>query len=383
MRGVAIVGTGIVFSEHTAALGRLGGRLELVGIAEVDEQRRRMATDSCFVRYATNDYRELLERSDVEVVIVCTPPAAHEAIVSDALAAGKFVVCEKPLAADLAAVDRLVALEQTAPGRLSTVYQWRYRPEVRRMADLLDRGRLGRVVLGRFQRFARLPAGHDVTGWWGRWDRAGGGALMTQAIHEVDLMLHLLGSASSVRAEIATLSLAIESEDTVVTTIHFDSGAIGVLVVSVATHDASSQFDIIGEDAGVHFPWRITASDERVRRQLLDEALSVAPQPGRLAGPGVVRVRNKLRRVSPRFAPSPAPPLHLGYWSVIADALEQGAPLPIGPADARRSVELVTAIYTAALEDRPVTLPLGADDAFAGGVTAEDYARRRSMSVAS
>ena len=76
------------------------------------------------------------------------------------------------------------------------------------MVHLLDEQRLGRLLLGHFQRFARLPAGHDVAGWWGRWDRAGGGAVMTQAIHEIDLMLHLFGPATSVRAEIATLGLA-------------------------------------------------------------------------------------------------------------------------------------------------------------------------------
>ena len=222
VRGVGIVGTGVVFSEHAQALGMLGGRLRLVAIAEVDQHRRRAATDAVFVPYVTNDHAELVERPEVDVVVVATPPSGHETVIADALAAGKHVVCEKPLATNLEAIDRLVALERTAPGRLSTVYQWRYRPEVRRIIHLRDEGRLGRLVLGRFQRFARLPAGHDVAGWWGRWDRAGGGAVMTQAIHEVDLMLHIFGPAASVRADVATLRLAIESEDTAVATIHFD-----------------------------------------------------------------------------------------------------------------------------------------------------------------
>ena len=205
----------------------LPGRLRLVGVAEVDEHRRRAATETCFVPHVTNDHRELIERPDVHVVVVCTPPVGHEAIVVDALEAGKHVVCEKPLASDLATVDRLVELERTAPGRLSTVYQWRYRPEVRRIVHLRDEGLLGRLLLGRFQRFARLPAGHDVAGWWGRWDRAGGGAVMTQAIHEIDLMLHLLGPARSVHAELATLGLPIESEDTAAATVHFDERSVG------------------------------------------------------------------------------------------------------------------------------------------------------------
>jgi predicted dehydrogenase len=175
---------------------------------------------------------------------------------------------------------------------------------------------------------------------------------------------------------VATLALAIESEDTATVTVHFASGAVGILTASVATHDAATQIDVIGEHAGVHLPWRITASDERVRRQLLTEALAAVPAPGRLASPEVVRVRNKLGKLSARLAPPAAAPLHLGYWTAVADALDAGAPLPIGPVEARRSVELVTAIYTSALEDRTVDLPLAADCRFAGGVTRVDDAGR-------
>ena len=147
-----------------------------------------------------------------------------------------------------------------------------------------------------------------------------------------------------------------------------------MLTVSVATHDAATEFDIIGEDAGVHFPWRVSAHDERVRRQLIGEALRVAPAPNVLARhPEVVRLRNKLRQFSPRLAPPPAAPLHLGYWQAVADALDEGKPLPIGPIEARRSVELVTAIYTSALERCEVTLPLGPDAIHRGGVSARDY----------
>ena len=381
VRGVGIVGTGVVFTEHAAALAALGGRLRLVGVAEVDDHRRRAATEACFVPYATNDYRELVERPEVDVVVVCTPPAVHEAVIVDALAAGKYVVCEKPLAADLETIDRIIDVARSAPGRLSTVYQWRYRPEVRRMVHLIEEQRLGRLLLGHFQRFARLPAGHDVAGWWGRWDRAGGGAVMTQAIHEIDLMLHLFGSATSVRAEIATIGLAIESEDSATAVVHFANGALGMLTVSVATHDAATRFDVVGEDAGLHLPWRITARDERVRRQLAAEARAVTPDPGWLDRPEVVRLRGKLRRVSPRIGPPAAVPLHLHYWEAIADALEAGEPLPVGPVEARRSVELVTAIYTSAIEDRTVSLPLGPDTAYVGGVTAGDYAGRAVAAV--
>ena len=157
---------------------------------------------------------------------------------------------------------------------------------------------------------------------------------------------------------------------------HFANGALGMLTVSVATHDAATRFDIVGEDAGLHLPWRITARDERVRRQLVAEA--------RARRPGSRLARSSGGRPCPQQAatglaapgPPAAAPLHLHYWEAIADALDAGEPLPIGPIEARRSVELVTAIYTSAIEDRTVSLPLGPDAAYVGGVTAADYAGR-------
>jgi predicted dehydrogenase len=353
-------------------LARLDDRLRLVGIAEIDPHRRRAATDAAFVPFATDDHRALLDRPEVDVVVVCTPPSSHEEVVRAALEAGKHVVCEKPLANSLAAVDRLEQLERRAPGRLSTVYQWRYLPEVRRMVHLRDNGRLGPLVLGRFQRLARIPAGHHGAGWWGRWDVAGGGAVMTQAIHEVDLMLHLFGPPVEVTADMATVTASIESEDTCAATVRFASGAMGILVASVATHEASSQFDVIGRDASVHFPWRLVATDQRVTRQLLAEAFAAVPAVGRSMHPELVRVQRKVGRFVPRLQPTAPPPPHLAYWTGVADALDAGAPLPVGPAEARRSVELVTAIYTSALR---------VDDEYVDGVPKTSYHRHQQRQL--
>jgi predicted dehydrogenase len=193
-------------------------------------------------------------------------------------------------------------------------------------------------------------------------------------------MLHLFGDVASVRAEMATIGLPIESEDSATAIVHFRSGAMGFLTVSVATHDAATRVDVIGEDAGLHLPWRITARDERVRRQLRAEAAAITPDPSWRERPEIVQIRNKLGRVVPRVRPPARAPMHLGYWQAIADALDAGEPLPVGPAEARRSIELVTAIYTSALEDRTVALPLAPDAAFCAGVSAADYARHAAAS---
>src|SRR6185295_3884800 len=190
---IGIVGAGRVFEQHARACAELGARARLLAIADVDDGQVRKATSRHFIPFAYRDYRSLLDREDIAVVAVCTPPASHERIVVDALDAGKFVICEKPLAHTLQAADRIIAAASRAPGKLSTVFQFRYLPEMRRTRWLLDNGHLGRLLFGRFSRYARFDtaakplkpgkapkAGKERADWWGRWGIAGGGVVMTQ-----------------------------------------------------------------------------------------------------------------------------------------------------------------------------------------------------------
>lgn len=128
------------------------------------------------------DYKALLARSDIDVIDICTPPFLHERMILDALNAGKHVVCEKPLAHTLESADRIIEAANQAPGKLAVVYQQRYLNAVRRMIHLRDSGQTGRLLFGRFSRYSRTTG----VEWWGRWGTSGGGAVMTQFIHELD-----------------------------------------------------------------------------------------------------------------------------------------------------------------------------------------------------
>src|SRR5262249_1325346 len=154
----------------------------------------------------------------------------------DALDAGKFVISEKPLAHTLSADDRILAAAKKRPGKLSTVHQYRYLPEVQRTCWLRDQGRLGRLLFVRFSRFARWEKPAKQPGrakpskkrsaWWGEWTTAGGGMAMTQLIHDLDLMLHIFGPVAEVQATMETLREPIESEDTCAATVRFANGAL-------------------------------------------------------------------------------------------------------------------------------------------------------------
>jgi len=140
-------------------------------------------------------------------------------------------MCEKPLAHTLESADRIIAVAKKHPGRLSTVYQFRYLPEVQRALWLRNHGRLGKLLFGRFHRFAKFEAlarpakngkpakpAKKRSPWWGQWQNAGGGVVMTQLIHEIDIMQHIFGRATEVTATMDTLREAIESEDTCAST---------------------------------------------------------------------------------------------------------------------------------------------------------------------
>ena len=364
--GIGIIGTGGVFEAHALAYAQLASRARLLAVADVDEPKLHLAAGRHRIPAAYADYHELLARADVDLVVVCTPPSSHAEIAIAALEAGKYVVCEKPLAPTLAAADRILAAARRFPGRLSTVHQFRYLPEVQRAVWLRDRGDLGALFFGRFSRYARYrrPAKAPTSGqppkgarstWWGDWEVAGGGVAMTQLIHELDLACHLFGPAAAVSATVDTLSEAIGSEDTCAAIVRFESGAIVSCYGTVAAQRTWSGFDVFGSLGSVHHPWAFECMDRARREETLPAVLAVHPLP------------------PPASQPDPQSSAHTPYVAAVLDAIDEGRPLPIGPDEARTSVELCTAIYASALSGSHVALPLDRTHRHYTGITRADY----------
>jgi len=370
--GIGIVGAGRIFEQHAMACNSLGGRAKLLAIADIDEARLQKAADLYSIPFAAGDYRSLLDRNDIDVIIVCTPPVLHERVVVDALEAGKFVVCEKPLAHTLESADKIIAVAKKHPGKLSTVYQFRYLPEVQLALWLRDHGRLGGLLFGRFHRFAKFeaPARPAKDGkpakpakkrspWWGQWQTAGGGVVMTQLIHEIDLMQHIFGRPTEVTATMDTLREAIESEDTCAATVRFESGAMVSCQGTMTAQRSSHGFDVIGERASAHSPWTLESLD----KNWCDESLHA-----------VLEAHPLIEKVAAKDAANSA---HTPYVADVVAAILAGRPLPIGPEDARASLEICTAIYASALSGRPVNLPLDNTNKCYAGLTTAVYDGRQ------
>jgi len=367
--GVGIIGTGGIFEAHALAYAQLASRARLVAVADVDETNLRDAATRHHIPSACADYHELLARDDVDLAVVCTPPSSHADIAIAALEAGKYVVCEKPLAPTLAEADRILAAARCFPGRLSTVFQFRYLPEVQRARWLRDGGHLGDLLFGRFSRYARYrrPAKMPTPGrrakgprstWWGAWAVAGGGVAMTQLIHELDLACHLFGPAAAASATVDTLSEPIESEDTCAAIVRFESGAIVSCYGTVAAQRTWSGFDVFGSLGSVHHPWAFECMERERREETLRMVLAAQPLP------------------PPASQPDPRSSPHTPYVAAVLDAIDEGRPLPVGPDEARTSVELCTAIYASALSGELVALPIDRAHRHYTGITPADYAAR-------
>jgi predicted dehydrogenase len=355
--GIGIVGAGGIFEQHARAVSECSPRARLVAVCDVDERRLADAAARHGILAASRHHEQLVTREDVDLVVVCTPPSFHADVVIDALAAGKHVICEKPLAHTLADADRIIDVARSRSGRLSVVYQFRHLPAVRRALWLRDSGALGSLLSGRFHRFARFqrPGKPHRSGWWGRWDVAGGGAVMTQLIHELDLMCLFFGRPARVWGAVDTLKEAIESEDMCAAVVQFETGQICSAQATMSAHRSSAGFDLFGTEGSVHAPWSFECLDRDRRAELRRAAFEAAPD-------------------DPPEADVCA---HTPFLAAALDALEAGTELPSGPEQARLSLELAAAIYASSLSGEPVAFPLGPGHPHYDGVDAGEYAARR------
>ena len=378
--GIGIVGAGVIFREHVGGFRRIPGLARVVGVAELDPQKRDAATQGQFIPMATDNFREFLDRTDVDVIDICTPPAFHEEIVVESLKAGKVVICEKPLATHLAAADRIESLAREYPGKLSIVYQLRYSAEMRRLLWLKDQGHFGRLIYGAASRFSPLSAtASSDTGWWGNWKTAGGGVVMTQFIHHLDQICCLFGQPIEVSAIMDTVNEPIQSEDSFSATVRFADGAMVNLSATAAAQHFVYRLDVVGTQLSAHLPWDLRAHDTAVANQAasqLAEAIPI-PKPPKKSLPA--RVLRKLGRMA-KLVPPPVKggpgELHGAYFKHVLEAVRAGQPVPIDPVDARTSLELCSGIYASALRREVVSLPLSPEDPVYQGVDADTYRAR-------
>ncbi len=372
---VAVIGAGTIFEDHVRACRELG--VPIAGVADVDAERAARAAAAHDIPFHTAEWRDLLDKTDAAAVSICTPPRCHRDMVLEALRAGRHVICEKPLALSLAEVDEIVRAAEEASGKLTVVHQLRYKPALMRLKWLADGNHLGPIRFARCLRYDPPPTHLVNRGVWGAWDLAGGGVLLTKAIHQVDLLCWLLGRPRRVEAMMGTFLYPIESEDHVTANIEFESGALASLCVSANPHGFVEQLDLVGERGAAGIPWKLSLAARDRMPEIIHKLEHRWPlgdlpwRPGWQARLGRLAVRLK-RRVG-LLPPWRDEGGHTPLFREFLAAVQGNAPIPVTAAESRVSFELCAAIYTSAICGSPVELPLDGSSRFYRGITRDDY----------
>jgi len=244
-----VVGCGRVAPLHLDAIAKLP-RARLAATCDIVAEKARQAAERFGADSHGTDYRALFRSGRLDAVSLCLPHHLHAEATVAAAEAGLHVFCEKPIATAPEDADRAIAACERAGVRLGVCYQNRYNAASQVLRRAVDAGRFGRLLQAgiTFQN-RKTPDYYTRDDWHGRWATEGGGALTTQAIHTMDLMLWLLGPARAAQAAAATLVHAVEVEDTAAAAIEFASGALGVVTATTGGHAYWSQrLEIVGTE---------------------------------------------------------------------------------------------------------------------------------------
>lgn len=230
----AIIGCGKVAQLHAAALTRLP-ESDFTAVCDADADRSAAFAAQYGVR-AFSDTAEMLRSAAIDAVVVCTPHPLHAAPAIGAAQAGVHVLVEKPLAATVADCDAMIEAARAAGTSLAVVSQRRFFEPVARMKQAIDAGKIGAPVLGAVTMYSwRDEAYYRSDPWRGRWDTEGGGVLINQSPHHIDILLWLMGPVEEVVGRWANLNHPyVEVEDTAAAVLRFRNGGLGSILVSLS-----------------------------------------------------------------------------------------------------------------------------------------------------
>ena len=340
--GFAIVGTGNIAQAHVDAVERLPNAFVAGVTSHTPEKARAFAE-----RYGLRTYADLddaLADDAVQVVCVCTPSGAHQEPAVRAAEAGRHVVVEKPLEISSERAQRIIDAADRAGVTLATIFMGRYADANQRLKDIVTSGRLGRLLQADASvKWFRSQAYYDSAAWRGTWALDGGGALMNQAIHQLDLLLWLLGPVDEVFAYAATLNHErLEVEDTLVAALRYGNGALGTFTAATSLfpgrpktldlHGSNGAISVRDEEiVGIDVP--DLTDDERATWS----GATTSSASGTFADPMAMSFENHRRQLAD-----------------VLRAIDEGTAPLVDGREGLRSVALVEAIYRSAREGQPI-----------------------------
>lgn len=336
---VAVVGLGIG-AKHLEAYAELPKLYAVRAVCDLDADKAQAAATQ-YGATAITRFADLLAMPDLDIIDICTPPNTHRALIEQALAAGLHVVCEKPITGSLADVDAIERAAANARGTLSPIFQYRFGNGLQKLKALQAEGLCGTPYLTTIETSWRREADYYAVPWRGKWDTELGGCCLSQAIHAHDILSYVNGPVKNLYARLATRVNPIEVEDCAAVSIEMANGSLATLAVTLGAAEELSRIrfmfsNLTVESRSAH-PYRIGDDPWYFKGKTPEIEAAMA---------------RTLAAFEPTFES------FAGQFARIHASITAGLPLPVTLADARASLELITAIYHSAETGTAVTLPI-------------------------
>lgn len=344
--GFGIIGCGVIAPTHRDAIAGAPGA-KLVACCDIVEEKAKAFAEKVEGVRAYRSLDDMLKQDDIQAVCVCTPSGLHAQHAITAMQAGKHVLCEKPMDITLERIDAMIAAAKANNVKLSGVFQRRTYPQSKKVREAVRSGKLGKLVLGDcYQKYFRSHEYYASGAWRATWDLDGGGALMNQGVHGIDLLLYLMGDVRRLSAYARRLVRNIEVEDTAVAIVEFVNGAVGVIEGTTSVTPGygcdieisgdNGTIKLIGDKIGV---WDVKGEEGAEAEGAGDKGTAADPTAG-LTATG-----------------------HTQHVADLVQAILEDREPEVPGSEARRAVEVIKAIYKSSREGgTTVEFPLSYED---------------------
>ncbi|NLY31093.1 MAG: Gfo/Idh/MocA family oxidoreductase [Firmicutes bacterium] len=325
---VAIAGCGMISDFHIKAMKQIP-ELEVLGVWDISADAAKALAEKHSVK-AYGSYDEMITDPQVDIIDICLPAGVHAQYGCKAAEAGKHLIVEKPIDVTKEAGEQLIAAADKAGVKLAVILQNRFAPSMAKVRKALDEGTLGRLLYGEATvKWYRQESYYTSKPWKGTWEFDGGGALLVQAIHTIDLLLWFMGSrVKNIQSFARTLLHPIEVEDLAAAVLEFESGALGYIVGSTAMKPGfPERIELYGEkgsialEAGRIVRWQVEGMNE-------EDYLDPAPRGSGSSDPGGIPLEN-----------------HTAQLQAIARSILAGEEPPVSGPEAMVSLNCILDIY--------------------------------------
>jgi len=336
---IGIVGTGAIALKHAQAIESLPNA-ELVCLFNPNPISAAKAQHSYSVPVLTI-WEKFIQFPGLEIVCICTPSGLHLEPALQSIEAGKHVFVEKPIEVTLERADRMIEAAAAKHVQLGVVFQNRFSPDFMKLADAVEAGLFGRILMGNAAiNWFRESGYYSGSHWKGTLAYDGGGALINQAIHTIDLLLEIMGEVDSVFGKVKTSLYPIEGEDLGAALVNFKSGAMGSITAGTSLFPGyPERLEIFGTEgsaileAGKLTKWNVRGEEIPLQKQ--SNAL-----PTGSSDPNAIGFE-----------------LHAAQWADFLDAIEKAGQPKVDGVSARKSLELIRAIYESSRNEQLIRFP--------------------------